>query len=120
MTEQANQSIAAPIELPAVVRFLQEVLGQRMVTLIAGVPDAEDVGKWARGGRLPGPEIEIERRLRHAFQVTQRLAATESAETVRAWFGGMNPELADRPPALVLGEEPAAVIEAARAFLAQG
>ena len=48
------------------------------------------------------------------------LEARASIETVRAWFVGMNPDLDDRAPALVLGEDPVGVLQAARAFLAHG
>ena len=116
--EQAAHGLAARLELPALVRSLQDVLGQRLVALIAGVSDAKAVGKWARGERSPHPDAE--RRLRHAFQIVQLLLQYESAETVRAWFLGMNPELADRAPALVLAEDPISVLQAARVFLAHG
>jgi hypothetical protein len=62
----------------------------------------------------------IEQRLRHAFQIVQLLLERESAETVRAWLVGMNPELEDRAPVLLLAEEPTRVLQAARAFLAHG
>ena len=117
-TEQAAHSLATRLEIPTLVRSLQDVLGQRMVAVIAGVSDAKAVGKWARGERTPHPETG--QRLRVAFQVVQLLLQKESAETIRAWFGGMNPDLDDRAPALVLAENPLHVIQAARAFLAYG
>ena len=116
--EQAAHGLATRLETPTLVRSLQDVLGQRLVAVIAGVGDAKAVGKWARGARTPHPDAE--KRLRLAFQVTQLLLQRDSSETVRAWFGGMNPYLGDRAPALVLGEEPIEVLRAARAFLAYG
>jgi len=97
------------------VRSLQDVLGQRLVAVIAGVNDAKAVGKWARGERSPHPDAE--RRLRDAFQISQLLLQKESAETVRAWFLGMNPDLDDQAPALALAEHPHEALQAARAFL---
>ncbi len=88
------------------------------MAVIAGVSDAKAVGKWARGERSPHPETE--HRLRHAFHITQLLLQQESAETVRAWFIGMNPDLDDQAPALLLAEDPHAVLLAARNFLANG
>jgi hypothetical protein len=85
---------------------------------VAGVGDVKAVGKWARGQRTPHPDAE--RRLRHAFRVAQLLLGAESAGTVRAWFVGMNPDLGDRAPAEALAEDPAGVLQAARAFLAYG
>ena len=116
--EQAAHALAARLELPALVRSLQDVLGQRLVALIAGISDVKAVGKWARGERSPHPDAE--RRLRNAFQIVQLLLQYESAETVRAWFLGMNPELDDRAPALALAEDPIGVLQAARVFLAYG
>ena len=117
-TEQAVHRLATRRELPGLVRHLQDVLGQRLVAAVAGVRDAKAVGKWARGDRVPHPDAE--RRLRHASQVTQLLLGAESAATVRAWFLGTNPDLGDRPPAEALADDPAAVLRAARSFLAHG
>src|SRR5207245_2792247 len=61
-TEQAAHGLATRLDLPALVRSLRDVLGQRLVAVIAGVSDAKAVGKWARGERSPHPEAE--RRLR--------------------------------------------------------
>jgi len=117
-SEQAVHGLATRLELPALVRTLQEVLGQRMVAVIAGVSDVKAVGKWARGERTPHPDAD--RRLRDAFQITQLLLQNESASTVRAWFTGMNPDLDDQSPALMLPEHPQDVLLAARNFLANG
>jgi hypothetical protein len=115
--EQAH-GLATRLDLPVLVRSLQDVLGQRLVAVIAGVSDAKAVGKWARGTRAPHPDTE--RRLRDAFHITQLLLQQESAETVRAWFIGMNPDLDDQAPALLLADDPQAVLGAARNFLAYG
>jgi hypothetical protein len=117
-SEQAIHGIVTRLDLPTQVRSLQDVLGQRMVAVVAGVSDAKAVGKWARGERTPHPDAE--RRLRDAYQITQMLLQYESAETVRAWFTGMNPDLDDQAPALTLGEHPHDVLLAARNFLANG
>jgi len=116
--EQAAHGLATRLDVPSLVRSLQNVLGQRLVAVIAGVSDAKAVGKWARGERSPHPAAE--HRLRHAFHITQLLLQQESAETVRAWFIGMNPDLDDQAPALLLAEDPHAVLLAARNFLANG
>lgn len=116
--EGAIHAVSLRLDLPAVARSLQDILGQRLVAVIADVADAKAVGKWARGTRTPHPNAE--RRLRQAYQVAQLLLQAESAETVRGWFAGMNPDLDDRPPAIVLADEPGRVLQAARAFLADG
>lgn len=116
--DQAAHRLATRLAVPSLAGSLQDVLGQRLVAVIAGVSDAKAVGKWARSERSPHPETE--QRLRHAFHITQLLLQQESAETVRAWFIGMNPDLDDQAPALLLAEDPHAVLLAARNFLANG
>ena len=116
--EQAVHGQAARTPISQVAVYLQDVLGQRLTAVVAGVSDAKAVGKWAKGQRSPQPDSEL--RLRHAYQIAQLLIQHESAETVRAWFLGMNPELDDEAPAVVLGEDPQRVLQAARTFLAQG
>jgi hypothetical protein len=117
-TDQAAHGLATGLALPALVRSLQDVLGLPLVALIAGVNDVKAVGKWARGERAPHPEAE--RRLRDAYHITQLLLQSESPETLRAWFIGMNPDLDDQAPALLLADNPQAVLGAARNFLANG
>ena len=51
--------------------------------------------------------------------VVELLRSQEDDETIRSWFRGMNPDLGDRSPALVVRDKPEDVIQAARAFLAQ-
>jgi hypothetical protein len=116
--EQVAHDRAVRLTVPAIVGSLQDVLGQRLVAVLADISDAKAVGKWARGERSPHPDAE--QRLRHAFQIVQLLLERESAETVRAWMVGMNPDLEDRAPALVLTEDPVRVLQAARSFLANG
>lgn len=116
--EQAIHARTARLGVPTVVGSLQDILSQRLVAVVAGISDVKAVGKWARGQRSPHPDAE--QRLRNAYQIVQLLLERESPETVRAWFIGMNPDLDDRAPALVLGEDPVHVLEAARSFLAHG
>jgi hypothetical protein len=101
-----------------VARQLQDILGQRLTAVIAGVSDAKAVGQWARGARSPHPEAE--RRLRDAYQVVTLLLDYDAPPTIRAWFGGMNPHLGDQAPALLIATEPEHVLQAAQAFVANG
>jgi len=57
--------------------------------------------------------------LQSALHVVELLRSQEDDETIRSWFRGMNPDLGDRSPALVVRDKPEDVIQAARAFLAQ-
>ncbi len=114
--EQLVHAQVARLSTADLARSLQEVLGQRLVAVIAGVRDHKAVGEWARGTRQPHPASA--QRLRQAYQVTRLLLEAEETDTVRAWFMGMDPLLDDRAPALVLRDDPAAVLRAARAFRA--
>src|SRR5215207_5481132 len=104
--------------VPEMATYLQDLFGQRLTALMVGSKDPKAVGKWARGEREPHPDVA--ERLRTVFQVAEFLMQAESRQTVRAWFMGMNPQLGDRAPALVIPEHPAEVMQAARAFLAGG
>jgi hypothetical protein len=101
----------------ATAAILQELFGQRLTAAIAGVKDAKAVGRWARGADVPREQAAAA--LENALQVIELLRTQEEDDTIRSWFRGMNPDLGDRPPALVIRSEPEHVIQAARAFLAQ-
>jgi hypothetical protein len=101
--------------------FLQQLVGQRLTAIAAGVDDPKAVGKWARGEREPRGEAA--RRLREAFHVATLLSLGESEQTARAWLMGMNPLLDDRAPLAMFAASPDGaerVMRAARAFLAHG
>lgn len=105
-------------DVSAVARYLLDVLGQSLTAVIADVRDVKTIGKWASGARAPHPRAE--KRLRDAYQVVQVLIQVESPEAVRDWLLGMNPALEDRAPAVILGEDPEAVLRAAHFFAANG
>ncbi|MBK5219202.1 MAG: XRE family transcriptional regulator [Thermoleophilia bacterium] len=80
--------------------FLEEVLGRKLVAALAGVADPKAVGRWAAGERAP--RAAAEERLRVAYQVFRLLLAEESKHTIRAWFIGLNPQLNDESPVMVI------------------
>jgi len=98
--------------------YLQDLFGPRLTAFMVGVGDPSEVDRWARGETRPDPGVE--RRLADAFDVAHRLRRVESAQAVRAWFVGMNPDLDDRAPADVIASEPDLVLNAATIFLATG
>jgi hypothetical protein len=114
---QAHQR-AIRASVADVAAALQELFGQRTTAAIAGVHDPRAVGKWSRGERTPHPDAE--RRLRETLRIADFLLQEEPPEIVRAWFIGLNPNLDDRSPALVVNEDPSQVMRAARSFLATG
>ncbi|MGH2531741.1 MAG: XRE family transcriptional regulator [Thermomicrobiales bacterium] len=116
--ENKAHQTATRSDLTDVATKLQELFGQKVTAAIAGVSDSRAVGKWARGERVPHPETA--QRLREAMLIANLLLEEEPPAIVRAWFVGLNPNLDDRVPALVIGEEPGEVMRAARSFLATG
>lgn len=116
--EEAAYRESVQLRISDIAQRLQQVLGQRLAAVLAGVRDAKAVGRWAREEREPHPANEI--RLRTAYRVTALLLSANAPETIRAWFSGLNPVLDDRSPAQVLAEKPEEVLVAAREFLANG
>jgi hypothetical protein len=102
-----------------ITQYLEEVLGRKLVATLAGVKDQKAVGRWAAGERTP--RAAAEERLRTAYQIFRLLMAAEAPHTVRAWFIGLNPQLHDESPILVIqeGRFQEAMV-AARAYIAGG
>ena len=92
-----RQAIAA--SLPTLASLLQEVLTRRLTAYIAGVKDAKTVARWANGEIAEIRDQAVEQRLRTTYEITHMLLGGDSAQTVRAWFIGLNPQLGDIPPA---------------------
>lgn len=85
-----------------ITAFLQEIFGAKLVAYMAGVSDEKRVNKWIKG---EGMNQQAEARLRAAHQIAWYLLDHDSAETVRAWFIGMNPQLDYVAPADALRED---------------
>ncbi len=112
----AAHRIETRTQVPEIAATLQKLLGRELTALVAGIQSARTVGLWARGETEP--HAANEDRLRNAYRVVVLLReGGETERTVRSWFTGMNPHLDDRAPAQVIGEDPAAVLAAARNFL---
>lgn len=108
---------------PEVVAALREILGLKLCAYLGSVKETRAVNEWAEGDREPSEVVQ--RRLRLAFQVAQAIAEVDGPEVARAWFQGLNPQLADRSPARLLREGDVdeigpEVIAAERAFLVDG
>ena len=101
-----------------VVASLRGSLGDALTAQIAGVPDPAMIEAWVSGRAKPEPDVAD--RLRAALGIAELLLEVETPAIVRAWFGGRNRMLGDRPPGLVIRSEPDAVLRAARAFRAYG
>lgn len=106
-------------DIQQITEYLEEVLGRKLVATLADVKDTKAVGRWAAGERAP--RAAAEERLRAGYQIFNLLLAAESPHTVRAWFIGLNPQLNDESPVLVIreGRFQEAMV-AARAYIAGG
>src|SRR4051794_3007582 len=86
-----------------IASYLSDALGVRLLAYTVNVSDPKTVTRWAKAEREPTADHEA--RLRNAFYVFQLLSNDlESAHTVRAWFGGLNPLLGEESPATALRE----------------
>jgi hypothetical protein len=105
-------------DLSAITASLRDLFGRQLAATVAGVEDPLLIDEWADHRQRPG-KVAAER-LRNAWRVADYLLQAEDRETVRTWFLGLNPELGDRVPVLEVAQEPAAVMAAARVFVAYG
>lgn len=101
----------------SILSKLSSLLGSSIVSSIAGVRESK-LDEWLYGNRFP-PQA-VNERLKVALEIADMLLEEEDQATVRSWFAGKNDMLNDRAPALVLQENSAAVLRAARAFFAYG
>lgn len=110
-----------PTEL---ITELRELLGARLVAYLGGVKETRAVREWAAGTRsIQDPEV-VER-LRLAYRAARLITVRDTPGVAQAWFQGLNPQLEDRSPAVMLrtgavDEVGAGVLAAARAFAAVG
>lgn len=112
------------LDAQQVVSQARDLLGPRLVAVIAGVTETRAVHQWADGQRrIKDPHVVA--RLRVALQAACTVADAESAGVAQAWMQGLNPLLDDQSPAWLLREgdlnaEGPRVIAAARQFAAHG
>lgn len=97
-----RQATAAPVS--EIAGVLQELLSRRLTAYIAGVSDGKTVGRWASGEVMEIRDHMTEQRLRATYEITQLLMTHDSAQTVKAWFIGLNPQLGDVSPAEAIHE----------------
>ncbi|MFI2370298.1 XRE family transcriptional regulator [Streptomyces sp. NPDC018833] len=117
----AERAHAATVRMSIadIARFLQDNLGQRLTARITNISDPRQVGKWASGETKPRQDAED--RLRAALQVFQLIQDAESLYTARAWLIGMNPQLEDEAPLVVIADgRYRDVMVAARAYVDGG
>lgn len=114
-----KEAMAVPVNV--MVGVLQELLSRRLTAYIAGVGDGKTVSRWASGEVAGIRDHYQEQRLRGAYEITQLLLNYDSAQTVKAWFIGLNPQLGDVSPAEAIHEGRLKdALAAARAFTVGG
>lgn len=107
-----------------IVAELAAILGKKLTAYIAGVKDTRVIDRWMQG-EVEQPYRDAEPRLRLAYQIARTLNDHDSPRVVQAWFVGLNPELQDRTPAVLLREADInqvgpELLNAMRAFLVGG
>lgn len=115
--ETQAHRLATKVPFDEAARELQDLLSRRVTAYVAGVSNARTVTRWSQGN-VEKPRPDNERQLRAAYEIAKLLLQGDSAQTVRAWFLGMNPQLDDMSPAQALHEgRLREVHRAARAFV---
>lgn len=119
MQQIHREAIAAPVS--EIAGVLQQLLSRRLTAFIAGVGDGKTVTRWASGEVAEIRDYNQEQRLRGTYEIAQLLLESESAQTVKAWFIGLNPQLGDVAPAEAIREGRLKdAFAAARAFTVGG
>lgn len=114
-----REATAAPVS--EIAGVLQQLLSRRLTAFIAGVGDGKTITRWASGEVTEIRDYSQEQRLRGTYEIAQMLLASESAQTVKAWFIGLNPQLGDVAPAEAIREGRLKdALAAARAFTVGG
>jgi len=101
--QQAHRQ-ATEASVREIAALLQETLSRQITAYIAGVKDGKTVSRWASGEVTEIRDYKMEQRLRTAYQITKILLTVDAAQTVRAWYIGMNPYLDDTSPAEAIRE----------------
>ena len=114
--DHAAHERSVGLSVAEIAAELQAQLGQALLGVIVG-KNARTLARWAHATVRP-PQAS-EKRLRDTFQVLEILCLVHSADVVRAWFMGMNPDLGDASPAEALSEgRSREVMAAARSYVA--
>ena len=114
-----RQAVSAPVS--EIAGLLQHLLSRRLTAYVAGVSDGKTVSRWANGEVAEIRDHTMEQRLRTTYEIAQLLMGYDSAQTVKAWFIGLNPQLGDVSPAEAIRDgRLREALAAARAFTVGG
>lgn len=95
LTESEAHRIAMRTPITTVVSELETVLSRSLAAFTVGIKDPKTLARWSSEPQPKIRQLTTERRLRAAYQVVSMLRPWEDDSTIRAWFVGMNPVLAD-------------------------
>lgn len=90
-----------------VVARLVAVLGRNLTAFIGGVRNISEADIWSVG---EGIDVDQETRLWLALRVVDILLQKEDPRVIQSWMIGLNPELGDRVPLLLLRDGPVGAI----------
>lgn len=114
-----EKALRAPVS--EIVGLLQDLLTRRLTAYLANVQSGKTITRWATGEVTEIRDVEVEQRLRVAYEVATLLLEHDSQQVVRTWFIGLNPKLDDTPPVNVIREgRLQEVLAAARSYVVGG
>lgn len=121
LTESEAHRIAMRTSIPTIVFELEAALTRSLVAYTVGLKDPKTLTRWASELSPKIRQLDVERRLRVAFQIVTMLRPWDDDRTIRAWFVGMNPYLADVAVAeAIRANRDRDAIDAAQEFIAHG
>ncbi|MEJ7838059.1 MAG: hypothetical protein WKF81_04540 [Thermomicrobiales bacterium] len=95
LSENEAHAKAMRASIPTIVQELEAVLTRPVAAFAVGVKDPKTFARWANQPLPKIRQLNTERRLRAAYQVVTMLQPWDDDHTIRSWFVGMNPVLAD-------------------------
>jgi len=103
-----------------IVSELVRILGAPLVAILGEVRSTCAVREWTRGTSVPD-SID---RMRFALHIAMILLQREKPDVVRAWFGGLNPDLDDENPLLLIAsrhdvETQRSILRAAQRYISE-
>jgi hypothetical protein len=121
ISEQEAHRVATRAPIPRIVSDLEQVLSRPLTAYIVGIKDPKTLARWATGDSPKIRHLDVERKLRSAYQVVTMLRPWDDDTTIRSWFIGTNPVLNYTSPADAIREgRHAEAMDAAHEFISNG
>jgi hypothetical protein len=121
LTESEAHRIAMRTSIPTIVSELETVLTRPLVAYTVGLKDPKTLSRWSSDPSPKIRQLDVERRLRAAFQIVTMLRPWDDDTVIRAVWVGMNPVLKDGTIADAIREDRTRdAFDAAHDFIAHG